>query len=97
MLWVYILITVFTALLMIAIAAVVSSYWNKIVMQSNESRRNIQSGDQPHVINKQPRYLDPFLRGDQRCSQSINDSDNGRRLRLEEEANNRRNLGGSIV
>jgi hypothetical protein len=96
MLWVYILITVFTAILIIGIVAFVSSYWNKIVVQSNESRRNLQSGDQPHVVNKQPRYLDPFLRGD---AGSLNDSDsqNGRRLRLDEENNNRRNIGGSIV
>ncbi len=96
MLWVYILITVFTAILIIGIVAFVSSYWNKIIVQSNESRRNLQSGDQPHVVNKQPRYLDPFLRGD---AASLNDSDSqiGRRLRLDEENNNRRNIGGSMV
>jgi hypothetical protein len=76
---------------MIGIAAMFSSYWNKIVMQMQETR-NVHSGDQPHVINKQPRYLDPFLRGDPRDSGLAEPQ--GRRL---EEENNRRNISGSIV
>lgn len=92
MLWVYVLITILTALLMIGIAAIVSSYWNKIAVQMQESR-NVHSGDQPHIINKQPRYLDPFFRGDGQVDPN---------LRREDESNsnsnmNRRNIGGSIV
>ncbi len=81
MLWVYVIITLFTAAIVITIAAFVSSYWNKIVAQASQSR-DVHSGDQPHVVNKQPRYLDPFLRGE---APERNDE------------NNRRNISGSIV
>ncbi len=92
MLWVYVLITLFTALLLIGLAVLISSYWNKVVVQSRESR-HVDSSDQPHVVNKQPRYLDPFLRGD---SNDQANQDNLRRIRVEED-NNRRNIAGSIV
>jgi len=53
MLWVYILITIFTALLLILLAALVSSYWNKLQL----SDRNVYAGQEPHVLNKKPKYF----------------------------------------
>ena len=52
MLWIYVLITIFTALLVILLAALISSYWNKIAV----SDRNIYVGEAPHVIDKKPKY-----------------------------------------
>jgi hypothetical protein len=92
MLWVYVLITLFTALLLIGLAVLVSSYWNRMAVQSRESR-HVDSSDQPHVVNKQPRYLDPILRGDQ---PGLANPDDLRRIRVDED-NNRRNIAGSIV
>lgn len=58
MLWVYILITIFTALLIILLAAMISSYWNKMQMGD----RNVYAGQEPHVINKKPKYFNTDLR-----------------------------------
>jgi hypothetical protein len=69
MLWIYILITILTALLIIVIASLVSSYWNKIALQLQESR-NVYSGDIPHVMDRRPRYL---IRPDEGA---INDPEN---------------------
>ncbi len=92
MLWVYVLITLFTALLVIGLAALISSYWNKIVSQSRESR-HVDTGDQPHVVNKHPRYYnEAFLPGVGEPGQD----NNVRRIRNDDD-NNRRNISGSIV
>jgi hypothetical protein len=56
MLWVYILITIFTALLIILIAALFSSYWNRVL-----ESRNVYNVDEPHVKDKMPKYLLPGL------------------------------------
>jgi len=93
MLWVYILITVLVALIMIGIAALVSSYWNKIVLQSRESNL-VYSGDQPHVIQKQPRYLIPELRPDLRSD--LLPSADARGVKPEDDKN-RRDITKSIV
>ena len=58
MLWVYILITIFTALLLILLAALISSYWNKLQFAD----RNVYAGQEPHVINKKPKYFNQDLR-----------------------------------
>ena len=50
MLWVYILIAIFTALLLVLLAALISSYWNKM------QERNVFVGQEPHVRNKKPKY-----------------------------------------
>lgn len=52
MLWVYILITIFTALLIILLAALISSYWTK--MQD----RSVYTAEEPHVKAKRPKYWD---------------------------------------
>lgn len=57
MLWVYILITIFTALLIILLAALISSYWNKIQLGD----KNVYSGQEPHVIKKKPKYYNNEL------------------------------------
>lgn len=90
MLWFYVLITIFTAMLMIAIAVLVSSYWNKITLQLQETR-NIFTGDQPHVINKHPRYLIPELRSD-----LLPEGEGGRR-EDNDDSNSRVNIGRMIV
>lgn len=92
MLWFYVLITIFTALLMIAIAVLISSYWNKITLQLQETR-NIFSGDQPHVVNKHPRYVLPEMRAD-----LLPDAENRNYGSNESnDPNNRVNLRGMIV
>lgn len=53
MFWVYILITIFTALLLILLAALISTYWNKVQF----SDKNVYTGMEPHVINKKPKYF----------------------------------------
>ena len=61
-------------------------------MQLQETR-NIFSGDQPHVVNKQPRYLIPELRSD-----LIPDGEDNRNFRRDSnDPNNRVNLEGMIV
>ena len=62
-------------------------------MQLQETR-NIFTGDQPHVVNKQPRYLIPELRSD--LNPEGEDNRNFR-MRDNEEPNNRVHLGGMIV
>ena len=58
--WIYILVTLFIALLIALLVYFASSYWNKIQMSLlDTSRRDVYSADQPHVVNKQPKYLDP--------------------------------------
>lgn len=78
---------------MIGIAMLISNYWNKIMLQMQESR-NIYSGDQPHVVNKQPRYLIPELRQDLRSE--FLPSEGNRNIRVDEDQN-RRNIGGMVV
>jgi hypothetical protein len=56
MLWVYILITILTAFLIILIAALFSSYWNRVL-----ESRNVYNVDEPHVKDKMPKYLLPGL------------------------------------
>jgi hypothetical protein len=94
MLWVYILITIFTALLIIVVASLISSYWNRIVMQLQESR-NVYSGDMSHVVNKRPRYLLPELRPDLNSDLLPPNRGGERDVRVDDPS--RRNLGGSIV
>ena len=53
MLWVYILLTILTAALIILVATLFSSYWNKVL----ESNRNVYNADEPHVKNQVPRYI----------------------------------------
>ena len=96
MLWVYVLITIFTALVMIGIAALVSSYWNKIYQQGDEGR-GIYAGDVPHIVNKQPRYLDPLMRAEMMGQNAQNAPPEGSRNVMVGNEDNRRNLGGSMV
>jgi hypothetical protein len=56
MLWIYILITIFTAFLIILVAAMFSSYWNRVL-----ESRNVYNVDEPHVKDKMPKYLLPGL------------------------------------
>jgi hypothetical protein len=56
MLWIYILITIFTAFLIILVAALFSSYWNRVL-----ESRNVYNVDEPHVKDKMPKYLLPGL------------------------------------
>jgi len=95
MIWVYILIVIFTAVLLIVIGALVSSYWNKIAMQLAESRA-VYSGDQPHVVNKHPRYLIPELRSDLR-SDLIPQNNQGGERNVAMNDQGRRNMAGGIV
>jgi hypothetical protein len=53
MLWIYILLTILTAALVILVATLVSSYWNRVL----ESNRNVYNADEPHVKNQVPRYI----------------------------------------
>ena len=53
MLWVYILLTILTAALIILVATLFSSYWNRVL----ESNRNVYNADEPHVKNQVPRYV----------------------------------------
>jgi len=73
----------------------VSSYWNKIAIQLQESRA-VYSGDQPHVVNKHPRYLLPEYRTDLRSDLLVQPEGGERNVRVDD-PNNRRNIGGSIV
>jgi hypothetical protein len=52
MLWIYIIIAILTALLLIIFAALISSYWNRL----NLNNRDVFSSQQPHILNKKPRY-----------------------------------------
>ncbi len=90
MLWVYILLTALLACIIIGIALLVSSYWNKVAVQSEESRL-VYSGDQPHVVQKQPRYVIPELRPDVNANSGVD----GRGLRMEDE--NRRDMSKNII
>ena len=95
MLWIYILIVIFTAILLIVIGALISSYWNKIAIQLAESRA-VYSGDQPHVVNKHPRYLIPELRSDLKSDLIPQNNDGGERnVRMNDPG--RRNIEGSMV
>ena len=63
MLWVYILMTLFIALIIGLLVYLASSYWDKIQSTvADTHRRDVFSSDRPHVENKQRRYLDPNLR-----------------------------------
>ncbi len=53
MLWIYIIISILTALLLIIFAGLISSYWSRL----NLSNRDVFSSDQPHVHHKRPRYI----------------------------------------
>jgi len=77
MMWVYILITLFIALIIGLVVYLASSYWDRIQATLSEtSRRDVYSSDLPHVIQKQPRYLNPEYRPDlmQQQQQSISAS-----------------------
>lgn len=65
MLWIYIIIAILTALLLIIFAALISSYWNRLNLSTRS--RDVFSSDQPHVLQKRPRYIvqnRPELQGD---------------------------------
>ena len=67
MMWVYILITLFIALIIGLLVYLASSYWDKIQASLLDTgRRDVYSSDLPHVIQKQPRYLNPEYRADLR-------------------------------
>ena len=84
MLWVYVLITIFVALIIIVSGALISSFWNKIAMQLQETKsRNVYSGDQPHVIDRRPRYLIPELRNDLNQNFIIQEQEQNERRNLE--------------
>jgi len=53
MLWIYIIISILTALLLIIFAGLISSYWNRL----NLRNRDVFPSDQPHVFHKRPRYI----------------------------------------
>ena len=62
MLWIYIIIAILTALLLIIFAALISSYWNKLNTYNQDRFQN-----HPHVLQKRPRYIvqnGPDLQGD---------------------------------
>jgi hypothetical protein len=65
MLWVYLLLFLFILILLILLGIVIYSYWNKVAMQM-QARSNVYSGDEPHVVDKRPRYLIPEMRPDLR-------------------------------
>lgn len=94
MLWVYVLITIFTALLIIVVAAFLSSYWNNISMHLQETKaRGVYSGDIPHVVDKRPRYQIPELRNDLGANFIGPDGGNERNLRdVSDNEMGRRNL-----
>jgi len=58
MLWVYILITILLAALVILLIALISTYWTKM------QERSVYTGDEPHVINKKPKYWNEERAGD---------------------------------
>jgi len=63
MMWVYILVTLFIAAIIALIVYLASTYWNKIQMSLiDTSRRDVYSAGEPHVINKQPKYLNQEYR-----------------------------------
>ena len=63
--WVYILITLFIALIIGLLVYLASSYWDRIQASlSDTNRRDVYSSELPHVIQKQPRYLNPEYRPD---------------------------------
>lgn len=65
MLWVYILILLFIALIVGLIVYMASNYWDQIQSSLLDTgRRDVYSSDLPHVIQKQPRYLNPEYRPD---------------------------------
>lgn len=83
MLWVYILMTIFAALLIIVVAALLSSYWNKIALQLQETRsRNVYTGEQPHIVNKIPRYLVQDLLSEKENQERGSEQGNKRSLNL---------------
>ena len=51
MLWIYIIISILTALLLIIFAGLISSYWNRL------NYTTVFPSDQPHVHHKRPRYI----------------------------------------
>lgn len=53
MIWVYILIILFMLLLLILLIALVSTYWNSAILTAD---RDVRTANEPHVINKRPRY-----------------------------------------
>lgn len=55
MLWIYIIISILTALLLIIFACLISSYWNRLNLSTRS--RDVFSSDQPHVYMKRPRYI----------------------------------------
>jgi len=55
MLWIYIIISILTALLLIIFAGLISSYWNRLNLSTRS--RDVFSSDQPHVHHKRPRYI----------------------------------------
>jgi hypothetical protein len=66
MLFVYILITLFTILIIICIIAIISKYWDNIMRQfeSANAGRNVFAAGEPHIVEKIPRYINPNLRQD---------------------------------
>lgn len=66
MLFVYILITLFTILVIICIVALVTAYWDKIMKQfdSANAGRSVYAAGEPHIVEKIPRYINPALRQD---------------------------------
>jgi len=63
MIFVYVLITLFTILIVICIVALIAAYWDKIRKQFDEGRVVYAAGI-PHVVERIPRYVNPALRAD---------------------------------
>jgi len=55
MLWIYIIISILTALLLIIFAGLISSYWNRLNLRMISP--DVFRSDQPHVFQKRPRYI----------------------------------------
>lgn len=55
MIWVYILITIFTVLLLILLIALISTYWDKIQIPDG-NRRRVYPVSEPHIENRKPKY-----------------------------------------
>ena len=62
MLWYYLLMLLMTAGLIILLATLLSSNWNRIATQIRGG--NVYSSDEPHVVDKRQRYLIEQMRPD---------------------------------
>lgn len=77
MIFVYLLIFLFLLVLLILLAGFISTYWDKVGGVIAGSRRSNYYGDEPHIENRMPRYVNPEFRdyGEQSESASENSRD----------------------